>query len=395
MVFRAIYKYMIEKNSIEILRKLVGFDTTSFKSNLDLIKFIENYLNDFNIKSELIYDETKNKANLFATIGGDAKGGIVLSGHTDVVPIKNQKWSSDPFTLTERDNKLFGRGSSDMKGFIAVVLSRVSKMVETKLNKPIHLAFSYDEEIGCVGVHGLLDLIEKKAINPEFCIVGEPTSMEVVIGHKGKHAYGVKVDGFSCHSGQAPYGVNAINYAAKLITFIEQLNKEKSKIGPFDKEYEIPYSTLHTGLINGGTILNIVPNLCQFEFEIRHLAEDDPIEIMQRIHHYTEELLIKEMHKISAKTNITFSEKINYPGLNISETINPVKQVKDILNDTKHKKVIFGTEGGLFKKKLNIPTIVCGPGSINQAHKPDEYIGIEQMEKGGKFMDKLINNLIY
>ena len=392
MVFRAIYKYMTEKNSIEILKKLVGFDTTSFKSNLDLIKFIENYLNDFNIKSELIYDESKNKANLFATIGGDAKGGIVLSGHTDVVPIKNQKWSSDPFTLTERDNKLFGRGSSDMKGFIAVVLSRVSKMVETKLNKPIHLAFSYDEEIGCVGVHGLLDLIEKKAINPEFCIVGEPTSMEVVIGHKGKHAYGVKVDGFSCHSGQAPYGVNAINYAAKLIAFIEELNKEKSKIGPFDNEYEIPYSTLHTGLINGGTILNIVPNLCQFEFEIRHLAEDDPIEIMQRIHHYTEELLIKEMHKISAKTNITFSEKINYPGLNISETINPVKQVKDILNDTKHKKVIFGTEGGLFKKKLNIPTIVCGPGSINQAHKPDEYIAIEQMEKGGKFIDKLISN---
>ncbi len=392
MVFQVIYKYMTEKNSIEILRKLVGFDTTSFKSNLDLIKFIENYLNDFNIKSELVYDETKNKANLFATIGGDAKGGIVLSGHTDVVPIKNQKWSSDPFTLTERDNKLFGRGSSDMKGFIAVVLSRVSKMVETKLNKPIHLAFSYDEEIGCVGVHGLLDLIEKKSINPEFCIVGEPTSMEVVIGHKGKHAYGVKVDGFSCHSGQAPYGVNAINYAAKLIAYIEELNKEKSKIGPFDNEYEIPYSTLHTGVINGGTILNIVPNLCQFEFEIRHLAEDDPNIITKKIYDYADELITKEMHKISTKTNITFSEKINYPGLNISETINPVKQVKDILNDSKHKKVIFGTEGGLFKKKLNIPTIVCGPGSIDQAHKPDEYIAIDQMEKGGKFIDKLISN---
>ncbi len=383
---------MVEKNSIEILRKLVGFDTTSFKSNLDLIKFIENYLNDFNIKSKLVYDETENKANLFATIGGDSKGGIVLSGHTDVVPIKNQKWSSDPFTLTERDNKLFGRGSSDMKGFIAVVLSRVSKMVETKLNKPIHLAFSYDEEIGCVGVHGLLDLIEKKSINPEFCIVGEPTSMEVVIGHKGKHAYGVKVDGFSCHSGQAPYGVNAINYAAKLISYIEELNKEKSKIGPFDNEYEIPYSTLSTGLINGGTILNIVPNLCQFEFEIRHLAEDDPKAIMQKIHEYGDELITKEMHKISPKANITFAEIINYPGLNISETINPVKQVKDILNVSKHKKVIFGTEGGLFKKKLNIPTIVCGPGSIDQAHKPDEYIAIEQLEKGGKFIDKLISS---
>ena len=392
MVFQVIYKRMNEKNSIEILRKLVGFDTTSFKSNLDLIKFIENYLNDFNIKSKLVYDETKNKANLFATIGKDSKGGIVLSGHTDVVPTKNQKWSSDPFTLTERDNKLFGRGSSDMKGFIAVVLSRISKMVETKLNKPIHLAFSYDEEIGCVGVHGLLDLIEKKSINPEFCIVGEPTSMEVVIGHKGKHAYGVKVDGFSCHSGQAPYGVNAINYAAKLITYIEELNKEKSKIGPFDNEYEIPYSTLSTGLINGGTILNIVPNLCLFEFEIRHLAEDDPKTIMQKIQDYADELIIKEMQKISPKANITFAEKINYPGLNISETINPVKQVKNMLNVSKHKKVIFGTEGGLFKKKLNIPTIVCGPGSIDQAHKPDEYIAIEQLEKCGKFIDNLISS---
>jgi acetylornithine deacetylase len=392
MVFQVIYKSMNEKNSIEILRKLVGFDTTSFKSNLDLIKFIENYLNDFNIKSKLVYDETKNKANLFATIGKDSKGGIVLSGHTDVVPTKNQKWSSDPFTLTERDNKLFGRGSSDMKGFIAVVLSRISKMAETKLNKPIHLAFSYDEEIGCVGVHGLLDLIEKKSINPEFCIVGEPTSMEVVIGHKGKHAYDVKVDGYSCHSGQAPYGVNAINYAAKLISYIEELNKEKSKIGPFDNEYEIPYSTLSTGIINGGTILNIVPNLCLFEFEIRHLAEDDPKTIMQKIHDYADELIMKEMQKISPKANITFAEKINYPGLNISETINPVKQVKNMLNVSKHKKVIFGTEGGLFKKKLNIPTIVCGPGSIDQAHKPDEYIAIEQLEKGGKFIDNLITS---
>ena len=392
MVFQVIYKSMNEKNSIEILRKLVGFDTTSFKSNLDLIKFIENYLNDFNIKSKLVYDETKNKANLFATIGKDSKGGIVLSGHTDVVPTKNQKWSSDPFTLTERDNKLFGRGSSDMKGFIAVVLSRISKMVETKLNKPIHLAFSYDEEIGCVGVHGLLDLIEKKSINPEFCIVGEPTSMEVVIGHKGKHAYDVKVDGYSCHSGQAPYGVNAINYAAKLISYIEELNKEKSKIGPFDNEYEIPYSTLSTGTINGGTILNIVPNLCLFEFEIRYLAEDDPKTIMQKIQDYADELIMKEMQKISPKANITFAEKINYPGLNISEYINPVKQVKNMLNVSKHKKVIFGTEGGLFKKKLNIPTIVCGPGSIDQAHKPDEYIAIEQLEKGGKFIDNLITS---
>ena len=225
------------------------------------------------------------------------------------MPITKQNWTSDPFILTERDDKLFGRGSSDMKGFIAIVLSRVSAMVEKKLKKPIHLAFSYDEEIGCVGVHSLLDLIKKKSINPEFCIVGEPTSMEMVIGHKGKHAYDVKVDGLSCHSGQAPNGVNAINYASKLINYIEEINKEKSIKGPFDNDYEIPYSTLHTGLIKGGTILNIVPKLCQFEFEIRHLAEDDPLEIIQRIKQYTEELLIKEMHNISSTTNIEINEK--------------------------------------------------------------------------------------
>ena len=383
---------MSEKNSIEILKKLVSFDTTSFKSNLDLIKFIENYLNDLNIKSELIYDETKNKANLFATIGPNLQGGIVLSGHTDVVPITKQNWTSDPFILTERDDKLFGRGSSDMKGFIAIVLSRVSAMVEKKLKKPIHLAFSYDEEIGCVGVHSLLDLIKKKSINPEFCIVGEPTSMEMVIGHKGKHAYDVKVDGLSCHSGQAPNGVNAINYASKLINYIEEINKEKSIKGPFDNDYEIPYSTLHTGLIKGGTILNIVPKLCQFEFEIRHLAEDDPLEIIQRIKQYTEELLIKEMHNISSTTNIEINEKINYPGLNISESISSVKQVKELLGKSSHKKVVFGTEGGLFKRELNLPTIICGPGSIDQAHKPDEFISIQQIEKGGTFIDKLINN---
>ena len=383
---------MSEKNSIEILKKLVSFDTTSFKSNLDLIKFIENYLNDLNIKSELIYDETKNKANLFTTIGPNLQGGIVLSGHTDVVPITKQNWTSDPFILTERDDKLFGRGSSDMKGFIAIVLSRVSAMVEKKLKKPIHLAFSYDEEIGCVGVHSLLDLIKKKSINPDFCIVGEPTSMEMVIGHKGKHAYDVKVDGLSCHSGQAPYGINAINYASKLINYIEEINKEKSIKGPFDNEYEIPYSTLHTGLIKGGTILNIVPKLCQFEFEIRHLAEDDPLETIQRIKQYTEELLIKEMHNISSTTNIEINEKINYPGLNISESISPVKQVKELLGKSSHKKVVFGTEGGLFKRELNLPTIICGPGSIDQAHKPDEFISIQQIEKGGTFIDKLINN---
>ena len=382
-----------EKKAIELLKTLVSFDTTSFKSNLDLIKFIEDYLGKHQIKSELIYDESKSKANLFATIGQNETGGIILSGHTDVVPVKNQTWNTDPFVLTQKDQKLFGRGSSDMKGFIALVLSRIETIKKLNLSKPIHLAFSYDEEIGCVGVHSLLDEIEKKSLKPELCIVGEPTLMEVVIGHKGKYAYEVKVNGFSCHSGQAPYGVNAINYASKLINFIEQISNEKSIHGPFDEDYEIPYSTLHTGTIRGGTILNIVPNLCEFDFEIRHLDKDDPKILMDKIINYSENILLKDMHKISKKTNIELNEKINYPGLEIDSNNTEVIKIKNILKNSKHKKVIFGTEGGLFKKKLNIPTIVCGPGSIDQAHKPNEYIDIEQMIKGGEFLDKLIKNI--
>lgn len=383
---------MIEKQSLDLLQTLIGFDTTSFKSNLNLIKFIKNYLNKYEIKSELVYDDTKNKANLFATIGPNSTGGIVLSGHTDVVPVGNQKWDTDPFQLIEKDQKLYGRGASDMKSFIALVLSRVPKIIEKKLSKPIHLAFSYDEEIGCVGVHGLLDLIEKKSIKPEFCIVGEPTSMEVVIGHKGKHAYSVKVDGLSCHSGQAPFGVNAINYASKLIAYIDELNKEKSINGPFDQDYEVPYTTLHTGLINGGTILNIVPNLCEFEFEIRNLATDDPLKLVNKIKDYTNQKLINDMHKVSSKTGIHFNEKVNYPALDISADIEPVKKIKELLNNQKHKKVVYGTEGGLFKNRFDIPTIVCGPGSIDQAHKPNEYISIEQIKKCSNFLDNLISS---
>ena len=383
---------MIEKQSLDLLQTLIGFDTTSFKSNLNLIKFIENYLNQYEIKSELVYDDTKNKANLFATIGPNSTGGIVLSGHTDVVPVGNQKWDTDPFQLIEKDQKLYGRGASDMKSFIALVLSRVPKIIEKKLSKPIHLAFSYDEEIGCVGVHGLLDLIEKKSIKPEFCIVGEPTSMEVVIGHKGKHAYSVKVDGLSCHSGQAPFGVNAINYASKLIAYIDELNKEKSINGPFDQDYEVPYTTLHTGLINGGTILNIVPNLCEFEFEIRNLETDDPLKLVNKIKDYTNQKLINDMHKVSSKTGIHFNEKNNYPALDISADIEPVKNIKELLNNQKHKKVVYGTEGGLFKNRFDIPTIVCGPGSIDQAHKPNEYISIEQIKKCSNFLDNLISS---
>ena len=384
---------MKETTALDLLKTLVGFDTTSYKSNLEMINFIKDYLNKLNVKSTLIYDDDNNKANLYATIGQTDIGGIMLSGHTDVVPAPVENWDSDPFSLTQRNNKLYGRGSADMKGFIALVLSRVPQMQKTKLSRPIHLAFSYDEEVGCVGVHRLLDLIEKNPINPIFCIVGEPTSMEVVIGHKGKCSNKVKVKGLACHSGQAPFGVNAINYAAKLMIYISELDKEKSIAGPFDYDYEIPYTTLHNGIISGGTVTNIVPDSCKFEFEIRYLANDDPKELISKIKNYAKEKLIPNMQKISKDTNIYFEEKISYPGLLIESDAKLVKFIKKLLKNENHKKVVFGTEGGLFQKKLNLPTVVCGPGNIDQAHKVNEYITIEQLENGGVFLDSLIASL--
>ena len=384
---------MSEALSITILEDLISFDTTSYKSNLDLIRYIEKYLDSYNIKSQLIFDSTGKKANLYATIGINKGEGIMLSGHTDVVPALDNNWTSNPFSLIEKNNRLYGRGTADMKSFIALVLSRVPQMVNKRLSKSIHLAFSYDEEIGCVGVHRLINILENTKFKPTLCIVGEPTNMEVVIGHKGKCGHEVKVRGLECHSGQAPHGVNAINYASKLISFISDIANEKSKIGPFDYDYEIPYTTLHTGVISGGTVVNIVPEYCNFEFEIRYLKEDNPIDLIKKIKAYSNEYLIPEMHKISQKTGIDFIEKVSYPGLSMNKKSEFVKLIKELLNEEKLKKVIFGTEGGLFQEKLKIPTIVCGPGNINQAHKADEYISIEQFKKGGVFLNDLIQSL--
>jgi acetylornithine deacetylase len=385
-----------EKNSkaIELLKTLVGFDTTSYNSNLELIEFIQSYLSSYDIDSTLIHDESGKKANLYATIGRTDIGGVMLSGHTDVVPVAGQDWDTDPFSLTESSDKLYGRGSADMKGFIALVLSRVPEMVSSDLTKPIHLAFSYDEEIGCVGVQRMLDLLEHQPIKPSCCIIGEPTGMEVVIGHKGKHATRVKVRGHACHSGQSPLGVNAIDFASELIIYIRKLAHEKAQNGPFDKDYEVPYTTLHIGVIGGGTALNIVPNLCQFDFEIRHLYEEDPQHLLDQIENFARDHLENEMHLIDSDTGFDFETLATYPGLLTDPGIEFVAYVKGLLDNNAHSKVIFGSEGGLFQKRLGIPTLVCGPGNIDQAHKANEYISLDQLQKGGNFLDCLLESLV-
>ena len=383
-----------DSKAIELLKTLVGFDTTSYNSNLGLIEFIQSYLSSYNVESTLIHDESGKKANLYATIGRTDIGGVMLSGHTDVVPVAGQDWDTDPFSLTESSDKLYGRGSADMKGFIALVLSRVPEMVSKELTKPIHLAFSYDEEIGCVGVQRMLDLLEHQPIKPSCCIIGEPTGMEVVIGHKGKHATRVKVRGHACHSGQSPLGVNAIDFASELIVYIRKLAHEKAQNGPFDKDYEVPYTTLHTGVIGGGTALNIVPNLCQFDFEIRHLYEEDPQHLLDQIENFARDHLENEMHLIDSDTGFDFETLATYPGLLTDPGIEFVAYVKGLLDNDAHSKVIFGSEGGLFQKRLGIPTLVCGPGNIDQAHKANEYISLDQLQKGGNFLDCLLESLV-
>ena len=382
-----------DNKAIELLNTLIGFDTISYKSNLELIEFIQSYLSSYGIDSTLIHDESGKKANLYATIGRTDIGGVMLSGHTDVVPVAGQDWGTNPFSLTKSSDRLYGRGSADMKGFIALVLSRVPEMVSSELTKPIHLAFSYDEEIGCIGVQRMLDLLEHQPIKPSCCIIGEPTGMEVVIGHKGKLATRVKVRGHACHSGQSPLGVNAIDFASELIVYIRKLAHEKAQNGPFDKDYEVPYTTLHTGVVGGGTALNIVPNLCQFDFEIRHLYEEDPQHLLDQIKSFARDHLEKEMHLIDSDTGFDFETLATYPGLLTDPGIEFVRYVKQLLDNNAHSKVIFGSEGGLFQKRLGIPTLVCGPGNIDQAHKANEYISLDQLQKGGNFLDCLLESL--
>jgi len=377
---------------IEILKTLISFDTTSSESNLALMHYIQSFLADHDIESRLIYNQEKTKANLYATIGPQDKAGVMLSGHTDTVPVVGQNWTHDPYQLTHIDNRYYGRGTSDMKGFIALVLACVPDMQAQTLETPIHLAFSYDEEIGCVGVRKLIEHLEDQAIKPAVCIIGEPTSMQVVTSHKGKIAAKVKVIGKECHSGMAPLGVNAINYAARLIHWLEQLAITKKTTGPFDETYDIPYSTVHTGTVKGGHALNIVPNYCEFEFEIRNIADEDPLSLLNEFKAYVQSL-IDEMQITSEQCDIQVDVTTEYPGLNTSESQDLVSYVRGLAQSYDKANINFGTEGGLFSQVLKIPTVVCGPGSMAQGHKPDEYIEADQLTHCQAFMQRLIQSL--
>jgi acetylornithine deacetylase len=375
--------------SVEMVKRLVAFDTTSRNPNMPLMDFARNYLADFGIESQLVFDESGQKANLYATCGPLDTPGVMLSGHSDCVPIDGQDWNSDPFKVIERDGKLYGRGTSDMKSFIALALAAVPELVHAKLKTPVHFAFSYDEEVGCLGVKRLIAQLEGMPIKPKACIVGEPTSMQVVTGHKGKLSTRCHVHGFECHSALAPQGVNAVEIAAELVARLRQLARRMQNEGPFDPAFDPPFTTVHTGVIQGGTALNIVPKDCTFEAEIRNLPVHDPHPLLAELKQYAEEVLLPEMQKVSKDAGIAWEELPGYPGLAGKDGTDVVHLAQALSGNEGSGRVSFGTEAGLFQR-AGVPAVVCGPGSIEQAHKPNEYISLEQIARGEAFIAELL-----
>ena len=384
---------MADRKSIELIEKLISFDTTSRESNLEIISFIQDYLNDLGIDSQLVHNEEGTKANLYATVGDANASGVMLSGHTDVVPIDGQEWDTDPFKVTRKGNRLYGRGTSDMKSFVAITLAQLPKFQARGLKTPIHLAFSYDEEVGCIGVRRLIEIIKDMPVKPAMCIVGEPTSMQVITGHKGKRSYRVHVRGLEAHSSLAPHGVNAIEYASRLIAFLSDLAARIADKGPHDELYDVPHTTVHTGTIQGGTQLNIVPKDCVFEYEFRYVDQQDPQALEDKIRAFARDELAPQMHAISSDTGINIELVNDMPGLEMDVDAEVVTFVKALAERNDHAKVAFGTEAGLFHQRANIPTVVCGPGSIDQAHKPNEFIEMEQIDACEAFLDRLMDRV--
>jgi acetylornithine deacetylase len=369
---------MSKMSSLDLLERLVGFATVSRDSNLELIAFIHHYLAELGVKSELFYNPERTKANLFATIGPRDRGGIVLAGHTDVVPVDGQAWTVEPFRLTERDGRLYGRGAADMKGFIASVLAAVPVFLKRTLELPIHLAFSYDEEVGCLGVRSMLAELEKRPNKPRMCLIGEPTDLKPVLGHKGKLAMRCQVKGAACHSAYAPNGVNAIEYAAQLIGRLGEIGAQLAQPEHHDHRFDPPFSTVQTGVIKGGRALNIVPAECEFDFEVRTLPGFDACEVANELQTYADVELLPRMRSVQPDTGIRLQPLSSYPGLATSPDSEVARLLALLSGSTEFGTVAFGTEGGLFDR-AGVPTVVCGPGSMDQGHKPDEFITLEQL----------------
>ena len=380
-------------NSEQILERLISFPTVSRDSNLALIEYVRDFLASCGVRAKLYGDASGRKANLYAVVGPRDRGGVLLSGHTDVVPVDGQRWTSDPFHLVERGGRLYARGAADMKGFIACALRAAQLATERELRIPLQLAFSYDEEIGCVGVRSLIDDMATWAHRPEFCIVGEPTLLRPAIGHKGKTALAATCRGHAAHSASPGRGVNAIYMATELVDKIRVRQSSIEAGDVRDDAYEVPYTTLHVGVVRGGTVLNIVPARCDLEFEIRNLPEDDASQIVAGMR-ADAAAIASAVQREDVDVGIELEVTNEYPPLDTPADSEVVALVAALTGQHERIKVGFGSEGGLFSERLGVPTVVCGPGSIDQAHKPDEYIERDQLHRCDAMMDALLGRLV-
>ncbi len=387
------------EQSIDWATRLIGFDTVSRHSNLALIDDVQAYCEQLGLTVAVTFNEAKNKANLFVTIpaGENAEivnGGLVLSGHTDVVPVDGQEWASDPFTAEIRGSRLYGRGACDMKGFIACALSLLPHAVQLsksgQLRRPIHLALSFDEEVGCLGAPLILADLRARGITPEYCIVGEPTNMTMVVAHKGIAVYRCRVHGKSAHSSLTAQGVNAISYASRMIGYVDELADELSHRLDNDALFDVPYSTLSVGTIQGGTATNIVPNLCEFTFDYRNLPHMTQADILVPIQAKVAELSA-QMQARAPETGIELMQEESVPAMTDNDSAELQQLIGALVADNKRHKVAYATEGGQFTN-AGIPTIICGPGSIEQAHKADEFVELAQLERCDSFLQRLLQS---
>ena len=376
----------------EILARLVAEPTVSRRSNLALLDYVEGLLRPAGVRIERFAHPDGSRANLWATIGLAGSGGVVLSGHTDVVPVEGQAWSSDPFMLREHDGRLYGRGTADMKGFVAASLRATLIAATRPLKRPLHLAFSYDEEIGCIGVRGMIETLAARTERPALCIVGEPTDMGIATGHKGKRALRACCHGQEGHSALAPNALNALHLGAAFIQALQARQTHLADHGARDPDYDIPYSTIHAGMMQGGTALNIVPNRCEIDFEIRNIAEDDPADILAGIAADAETIAAPYRNRFPMAC-IEIEEVSSYPGLATRRDALAVRLLARLLDDEATRKVAFGTEGGLFDEMLGLSTAICGPGSMEQGHKPDEFVTRAQLDRCDAMLARLVTEL--
>lgn len=378
--------------SIAMLEKLVAFDTVSRNSNLAFIDYVRGLLGEYGIESRLVYNEDRSKANLLATIGPMIAGGVVLSGHTDVVPIDDQHWSSDPFTVVERNGKLYGRGTADMKCFLAIILGALDTLAQAPLKTPIHLAFSYDEEVGCLGAPSLIKFLNENLPAPRAVIVGEPTDMKVVSAHKGITGVRTVVTGHESHSSQTHRGVSAVMVAAELIQFLQGLSAEAAAKGPFDSMFEPNHTTLTVNHITGGTAINIMAGHCTFQWDVRALPGDDPNAYISRFRRHCDEVVVPRMRRIAAGCAIETVARAGTPALKV-ERESPAEELARLLTgDNVTRAVSFAAEAGQFQRE-GLATVICGPGSISQAHQPDEFITKDQVALGTRFLHDLVTHL--